>query len=280
MSQDIQASPVTIGEANWQKRAACRGLPPGVFHPDFEDPYYDQRVEEAKAICAQCTVRTECRRYRKDHQIKFGVWAGSSEDERLKKKPLVLLERRRTCLLLNEMYTQKGGMPNRDELTMAAKRHALLGRKAISRNFGSLTVAKDVAGLMARAEADRMMRCIVSLAELREKLGRDITSDDVRAESKRNKDFPGLETIRYTLGIHVAFRQAGNKVARSAPRRSRKQLLSDFVELCREEGRLLEPRDIKEICKYGDCAHWSTYIRNFGSYEALILEAKSILEAA
>ena len=76
----------------WQLHAACRGMDSSLFfHPWGErGPTRDQRIELAKAVCAECPVSDACRRHALSVQEPYGVWGGLSEDDRL-----VLLRRQR-----------------------------------------------------------------------------------------------------------------------------------------------------------------------------------------
>jgi WhiB family redox-sensing transcriptional regulator len=68
--------------SDWRDRAACRGEDPELFFPiGTTGRDYDAQVEEAKAVCRGCPVRTECLdwayRTRAD-----GIWGGTTEQER------------------------------------------------------------------------------------------------------------------------------------------------------------------------------------------------------
>ncbi|HWL41813.1 MAG TPA: WhiB family transcriptional regulator [Ilumatobacter sp.] len=62
----------------WQQRAACRGTDPALFYADDH-----ATIAAAKAVCAHCPVRAQCR----DHAIaageELGVWGGLTPDERV-----------------------------------------------------------------------------------------------------------------------------------------------------------------------------------------------------
>lgn len=57
----------------WAEHAECRGMDPAVFHPDPSDK---PAIARAKAICARCPVKAECRDYAIDAGEKQGVWGG------------------------------------------------------------------------------------------------------------------------------------------------------------------------------------------------------------
>ncbi|PYC77413.1 transcription factor WhiB [Streptomyces tateyamensis] len=70
---------------DWQLRGSCRsgGAAALFFHPAGErGEAHDAREEAAKAVCAGCPVRVECRRYALDAREPYGVWGGLTEDER------------------------------------------------------------------------------------------------------------------------------------------------------------------------------------------------------
>jgi WhiB family transcriptional regulator, redox-sensing transcriptional regulator len=64
-------------KASWRQRAACRGVDPDIFYP-----VSDEDAEEAKAVCASCTVRQACLEYSLAAREREGVWGGLTERER------------------------------------------------------------------------------------------------------------------------------------------------------------------------------------------------------
>ena len=57
----------------WRSKAACQGLDPEIFYPlDDED------ADEAKAVCATCTVRESCLEHALGYREKEGVWGGAT----------------------------------------------------------------------------------------------------------------------------------------------------------------------------------------------------------
>lgn len=75
--------PTTLEDVNlpmnlsWRQRAACRGVDPDVFYPAT-----DEEAEEAKAVCAVCSVREACLEYALTNRERDGVWGGATERER------------------------------------------------------------------------------------------------------------------------------------------------------------------------------------------------------
>jgi WhiB family redox-sensing transcriptional regulator len=68
--------------ADWRSLGACRHHDPDLFFPiSSTGPAIDQ-VARAKAVCASCPVRSACLRFALETSQDFGVWGGTSEQER------------------------------------------------------------------------------------------------------------------------------------------------------------------------------------------------------
>ncbi|MEU4115681.1 WhiB family transcriptional regulator [Kitasatospora sp. NPDC028055] len=69
---------------DWQLRGLCREADNALFfHPSGErGAAHHAREEAAKAVCAGCPVRIECRRHALQTREPYGVWGGLTEDER------------------------------------------------------------------------------------------------------------------------------------------------------------------------------------------------------
>lgn len=66
----------------WRPRAACKDLDPNLFFPiGVTGPAVDQ-IAAAKSICEGCPVRGECLDFAITTNQEFGVWGGTTEDER------------------------------------------------------------------------------------------------------------------------------------------------------------------------------------------------------
>jgi WhiB family redox-sensing transcriptional regulator len=69
----------------WQLRASCRGPESVLFFPPTTSERRDERElreRRAKAICATCPVRSECREYALEIREPHGIWGGLNEVER------------------------------------------------------------------------------------------------------------------------------------------------------------------------------------------------------
>jgi WhiB family redox-sensing transcriptional regulator len=74
----------------WMAAARCRNVDPDLFFPTKGGP---DVTAHAKAVCAQCPVRTECLEYAVENQERYGVWGGLSPKER---RPLMRERRGRS----------------------------------------------------------------------------------------------------------------------------------------------------------------------------------------
>jgi len=69
----------------WQVRAACRGPQARTFFPPPQGERRHERAARearAKAICEQCSVKSDCLTYAVSIRERHGVWGGLSEAER------------------------------------------------------------------------------------------------------------------------------------------------------------------------------------------------------
>lgn len=67
--------------AEWESRAACRGMDPDVFFPNTLATIEEDR-EIAKRVCANCEVRENCKEKARANREEYGIWGGEDEDER------------------------------------------------------------------------------------------------------------------------------------------------------------------------------------------------------
>lgn len=62
---------------NWQARAVCRDHDPELFYPDPSDTV---TARQAKAVCATCPVRAECRAAASARREPYGIWGGVNRE--------------------------------------------------------------------------------------------------------------------------------------------------------------------------------------------------------
>lgn len=66
----------------WRAKAACLDEDPELFFPNGNTGQALMQTEQAKAVCQQCPVMTECLEWALNTGQHDGVWGGKSEDER------------------------------------------------------------------------------------------------------------------------------------------------------------------------------------------------------
>jgi WhiB family transcriptional regulator, redox-sensing transcriptional regulator len=72
---------VTGRAADWRSAAACLNADPDLFFPMMTGRGLEQ-TEKAKAICARCPVRQQCLEFARAHDPIYGIWGGTTLDER------------------------------------------------------------------------------------------------------------------------------------------------------------------------------------------------------
>lgn len=63
----------------WVYEAACAGMDPELFFPERGD---SASVRKAREVCDRCPVQLECRRYATRARERWGIWGGTSFNER------------------------------------------------------------------------------------------------------------------------------------------------------------------------------------------------------
>jgi WhiB family redox-sensing transcriptional regulator len=68
----------------WQDEAACRDVDPELFFAAESERGLRKHAREvlAKSLCATCPVRRECREHALIVGEPYGVWGGTTEEER------------------------------------------------------------------------------------------------------------------------------------------------------------------------------------------------------
>src|SRR3954451_3510452 len=83
MSEPWKATPRAEWDAdNWRTASACRDLDSNLFFPAGETGPAAIQIAQAKSICAQCPVANECLEFALATHQDYGIWGGTTEDER------------------------------------------------------------------------------------------------------------------------------------------------------------------------------------------------------
>ena len=61
----------------WMDQALCTQVDPELFFP-----IVGSNVNPARRVCRECPVRAECLAYALEHDLRHGVWGGTSERQR------------------------------------------------------------------------------------------------------------------------------------------------------------------------------------------------------
>ena len=78
-------SHVRLASQTWREQAACRGMCPDVFFPVAESRSQQEAAwakERAVQVCQACQVTDACLAYSLDNDETYGVWGGSTPDDR------------------------------------------------------------------------------------------------------------------------------------------------------------------------------------------------------
>ena len=68
---------------HWREHAACRSCNPDLFFPAGTTGAALHEIVAAKAVCAQCPVQSQCLRFALRTGQAYGIWGGTTEDERV-----------------------------------------------------------------------------------------------------------------------------------------------------------------------------------------------------
>ncbi|MEV4432935.1 WhiB family transcriptional regulator [Streptomyces sp. NPDC049555] len=67
---------------NWRQYAKCRHEDPDLFFPIGRSGPALAQAEDAKSVCRTCPVQEQCLRWAMETGQEYGVWGGTSEDDR------------------------------------------------------------------------------------------------------------------------------------------------------------------------------------------------------
>ncbi len=71
-----------VEHADWRDHAACLDADSDLFFPVGTTGPALRQIDEAKAICRRCLVRSPCLAWALDQGAISGVWGGTTEEER------------------------------------------------------------------------------------------------------------------------------------------------------------------------------------------------------
>ncbi|MER7133883.1 WhiB family transcriptional regulator [Streptosporangium saharense] len=67
---------------HWSRRSLCLTEDPELFFPVSTEGPGREQYERAKAVCRRCPVQRRCLEYALNTYQMYGVWGGTTPDER------------------------------------------------------------------------------------------------------------------------------------------------------------------------------------------------------
>lgn len=89
----LDGDPVLAQDQGWRLDAACVGYETDLFFPAGETGPAVEQIEAAKAVCRECPVQAQCLAFAIVTNQEFGVWGGTTEQERRKLRTVWLAHR-------------------------------------------------------------------------------------------------------------------------------------------------------------------------------------------
>jgi WhiB family redox-sensing transcriptional regulator len=72
-------------DADWRSASACRHANPDLFFPVATAASGQAaQIAAAKAICAGCPVRSQCLEFAQANQLTYGIWGGTTPEDRVR----------------------------------------------------------------------------------------------------------------------------------------------------------------------------------------------------
>ena len=75
----------TYDGSDWQANASCAGEMASCFYPPLRAERKAARLSResrAKAVCAECPVRSDCLDHATNNDERYGIWGGMTDRER------------------------------------------------------------------------------------------------------------------------------------------------------------------------------------------------------
>lgn len=79
----------------WRSAGACLSADPDLFFPIATGPVGERQVAMARRICAVCTVKQQCLDFAIRTAETYGIWGGTTPDERIRARRALTARRRR-----------------------------------------------------------------------------------------------------------------------------------------------------------------------------------------
>jgi WhiB family transcriptional regulator, redox-sensing transcriptional regulator len=73
---------MTATAVGWREAGACLDADPDLFFPISPTGLAVEQIKAAKSVCAGCQVRVACLRFAMDTKETYGIWGGTTPDER------------------------------------------------------------------------------------------------------------------------------------------------------------------------------------------------------
>jgi WhiB family redox-sensing transcriptional regulator len=68
--------------SDWRDGATCRHHDPELFFPEGTAGPAKREADRAKQVCQSCPVRRPCLDFALRHGLAFGIWGGTTGEER------------------------------------------------------------------------------------------------------------------------------------------------------------------------------------------------------
>jgi WhiB family transcriptional regulator, redox-sensing transcriptional regulator len=70
------------GRADWREAGACAQSDPDLFFPISTTGRALEQIAKAQAICRGCPVRRPCLEFALEHDLGYGIWGGTTPQDR------------------------------------------------------------------------------------------------------------------------------------------------------------------------------------------------------
>lgn len=71
-----------MSDLDWRQRSACADMDGELFFPIGDGPAAQSQAREAKEVCADCPVRSQCLEWSLRNGPMDGIWGGLTRGER------------------------------------------------------------------------------------------------------------------------------------------------------------------------------------------------------